>query len=116
MQLIAILQRAVPFGLTFAAGLFIASFFVSIAAPSFEFKKNRSWGKRHDCHKTKRANREMRNEILNLKMELEESKLEIERLSEETGARRVMPITRVDPEPVHPSRIERRVTRGSDFR
>ncbi len=114
MQLIAILKRAIPFGLTFAAGLFIASFFVSIAAPSFEFKKNRSWGKRHDCHKTKRANREMRNEILNLKMELEESKIEIERLNEETS--RVMPIIRVAPEtPVTPN-IDRRVKRGSDFR
>ncbi len=30
-------KRVVPFFLTFAVGLFIASFFVSVAAPSFRF-------------------------------------------------------------------------------
>ena len=31
------LKRLVPFFLTFAVGLFIASFFVTIAAPNFQF-------------------------------------------------------------------------------
>ena len=30
-------KRVLPFFLTFAVGLFIASFFISIAAPSFQF-------------------------------------------------------------------------------
>ncbi len=33
-------KRFVPFFLTFAVGLFIASFFVSVAAPSFRFKRD----------------------------------------------------------------------------
>ncbi len=118
MQLIAILKRAIPFALTFGAGLFIASFFVSIAAPSFEFEKNRSWGKRHSCQKTKRVNREMRNELLNLKMDLEAARLEIERLNEENGPRRVMPMKtlRVGPDEPVPTAVGRGVTRGSDLR
>ncbi len=34
-------KRVVPFFLTFAVGLFIASFFISIAAPNFEFNRGR---------------------------------------------------------------------------
>lgn len=33
------IKRVVPFFLTFAVGLFIASFFVSIAAPRFQFNR-----------------------------------------------------------------------------
>ena len=33
------IKRVLPFFLTFAVGLFIASFFVSIAAPKFQFKR-----------------------------------------------------------------------------
>jgi len=32
-------KRVAPFFLTFSLGLFIASFFVTIAAPSFQFKR-----------------------------------------------------------------------------
>ena len=39
-------KRIAPFFLTFAVGLFIASFFVSVAAPSFQFK-NRNWKRNH---------------------------------------------------------------------
>lgn len=39
-------KRILPFLLTFAVGLFIASFFVSIAAPSFQFP-NRSSRRNH---------------------------------------------------------------------
>lgn len=39
-------KRVLPFFLTFAVGLFIASFFVSIAAPSFQFP-NRVSRKKH---------------------------------------------------------------------
>ena len=39
-------KRVVPFFLTFAVGLFIASFFVTIAAPRFQFS-NRSWKRNH---------------------------------------------------------------------
>lgn len=47
-------KRVLPFFLTFAVGLFIASFFVSIAAPSFQFpnrgsrKKHREYDRQRD--------------------------------------------------------------------
>jgi hypothetical protein len=35
----SIIKRVAPFFLTFAVGLFIASFFVTVAAPSFQFRR-----------------------------------------------------------------------------
>ncbi len=35
----SVIKRIAPFFLTFAVGLFIASFFVSVAAPSFQFRR-----------------------------------------------------------------------------
>jgi hypothetical protein len=42
------LKRILPFFLTFAVGLLIASFFVSIT-PNFKFEK-RHWGKKHKAY------------------------------------------------------------------
>ncbi len=44
------IKRVLPFFLTFAVGLFIASFFVSIAAPKFGF--NRGWRRHQQYHQT----------------------------------------------------------------
>lgn len=44
MQLKGLLKRVVPFFLTFALGLLVASFFVTVAAPSFNFK-----ARKHRC-------------------------------------------------------------------
>lgn len=38
------IKRILPFFLTFAVGLFVASFFVTIAAPSFRFE-GRGWSR-----------------------------------------------------------------------
>ncbi len=43
-------KRFVPFFLTFAVGLFIASFFVSIVAPNFQFR--RDFRKHREYHRT----------------------------------------------------------------
>ena len=48
-------KRIIPFFLTFAAGLFIASFFVSIAAPNFNLSRSRA-NRMHNC---KRVNSEL---------------------------------------------------------
>lgn len=64
-------KRMLPFLATFAVGIFIASFFVNINAPSFRGGR----GKRH--HEMKRLhveNEELRNENLRLKNELESSR------------------------------------------
>lgn len=41
------LKRVLPFFLTFALGLLIASFFVTVAVPNFKFQKRGSWGNKH---------------------------------------------------------------------
>ncbi len=58
MRWLGLVKRFVPFLLTFAAGLFIASFFISIAAPSFQFK-NRSW-KQRENYRLKQEIRQLR--------------------------------------------------------
>jgi hypothetical protein len=79
MQFIGIIKRVIPFFLTFAAGLFIASFFVSLSAPSFEsMRKSRS--ERHGKKHCKSDNERLRAENERLKSELElmkQSNLEI---------------------------------------
>lgn len=47
-------KRVVPFFLTFAVGLFIASFFVTIAAPNFQFR--RDFRKHREYHRTMESN------------------------------------------------------------
>ncbi len=66
------LKKVVPFFLTFAVGLFIASLFVSVAAPSFSFKK-RGWGKhREHQRQIKSENRELRLENSRLEQKIRE--------------------------------------------
>ena len=64
------LKRVVPFFLTFAAGLFIASFFVTIAAPTFQFK-NRGWRNNHRQYDRQREAeiQQLREENMRLKNE-----------------------------------------------
>ena len=74
MMLLGVLKRIVPFFLTFAAGLFIASFFVTLASPSFNFQR-RSY-KMHEMRRLRDENRELkrRNEVL--QMQLDEARRE----------------------------------------
>lgn len=70
MQYIGIIKRVIPFFLTFAAGLFIASFFVSLSAPSFGgVRKDRS--ERHGKKHCKSENERLRAENERLKSENE---------------------------------------------
>lgn len=39
MNFMSLVKRVAPFLLTFAVGLFVASFFVTVAAPNFQFKR-----------------------------------------------------------------------------
>jgi hypothetical protein len=64
-------KRFLPFLLTFAAGLFIASFFVSVTAPSFKF--GRDGGKRrHDCKRVRVEIQNLREENSRLRDEIEQ--------------------------------------------
>ena len=62
------LKRIIPFFLTFAVGLFVASFFVTIAAPSFNSKRSyRKYRKHHQLRmenrRLKRTNCQMRKQL-----------------------------------------------------
>ena len=65
------IKRLVPFFLTFAVGLFITSFFVTVAAPSFQFK-NRAWKKNHKQYDRQRELdiQRLREENIRLKNQL----------------------------------------------
>ena len=63
------IKRMLPFLATFAVGIFVASFFVSISGPNF---RGRSFGGRHKEMKRLRLENEMlRNENLRLKNQIE---------------------------------------------
>ena len=61
MKFISLVKRVAPFFLTFAVGLFIASFFVTVAAPNLQFR--RGFNKRQQYH------RQMESEIQQLREE-----------------------------------------------
>lgn len=63
-----ILRRVLPFLATFAVGIFIASFFVSVA-PNFGSGKWRA--RKAECKRMKYENERLRNENLRLRQEME---------------------------------------------
>lgn len=65
-----LIKRAVPFFLTFAAGLFIASFFVTIASPSFNFRRGSN--KHREVKELRIENQELRRTNSDLRRELDE--------------------------------------------
>jgi hypothetical protein len=67
----AFFKRVLPFIITLAAGLLVASFFVSLA-PTFKFKKNRC-GKRSEMRMLKYEKERLELENKRLKQRLEES-------------------------------------------
>ena len=71
MLLKGVLTRVLPFFLAFAAGLFIASFFITIATPSFNFPR-----KANKCHETRQLRSELervRRENTELRRQLDEA-------------------------------------------
>lgn len=68
MLYLGVLKRVLPFLLTFAAGLFIASFFINISAPSFNFKRSskkcrESRQLRYENERIKRENADLRRQL-----------------------------------------------------
>ena len=71
MNFVSIIKRVAPFFLTFAVGLFIASFFVTVAAPNFQFR--RGFSKHREYHRRiESENRQLREENNRLKTRLAE--------------------------------------------
>jgi hypothetical protein len=71
MEYTGVLKRVFPFMLTFAAGLVIASFFVSIAAPSFGWGKNRNVQRHREFKRMKMEIRDLKRENQRLRREVE---------------------------------------------
>ena len=73
MNFMSIIKRVAPFFLSLALGLFIASFFVSVAAPNFNLPK-RSWKNKHrEYHRRiEFENRQLREENSRLKTRVSE--------------------------------------------
>lgn len=79
MSYLQIFKRIIPFFLTFAAGLLIASIFVPITAPSFRnAERGGKWRHHRECKREKetlrRENDRMRQELDEMRRELEEAK------------------------------------------
>ena len=66
------IKRFVPFFLTFAIGLLVASFFVSVAAPRFQFNRE---GKQRRYHRMKCENEKLRLENQRLERQLAEREI-----------------------------------------
>lgn len=65
------IKRIVPFFLTFAIGLLVASFFVSVAAPRFQFTREGRYGR---YNRMKCENERLRRENQRLERQLAERK------------------------------------------
>jgi hypothetical protein len=72
MYVKSLIKRIAPFFLTFAVGLFIASFFVTVAAPNFQFK--RGFNKHQQYHRRiESENKQLREENNRLRNRLEDA-------------------------------------------
>ena len=63
----SVIKRVAPFLLTFAVGLFIASFFVTVAAPSFQFKRGGFKRHREYDRRIESENRRLQEENIRLR-------------------------------------------------
>ncbi|HEX8398819.1 MAG TPA: hypothetical protein VF644_15405 [Pyrinomonadaceae bacterium] len=94
-MLMNLLKRFLPFFLTFVLGLFIASFFVSIALPEVNYER-RGW-KRHSEY-----NCPSRYERNNLRYQLDTVRRENERLRDEIRINRELELDAIPLPPVPP--------------
>lgn len=69
MSVKGLLKRVLPFAAAFGIGLFVASFFISVAAPSFSYGRNEYRGR--SCWKQK----QMRQEKRRLREEMRQERL-----------------------------------------
>lgn len=67
-----IFKRVLPFLLTFAAGLFVASFFVTVAAPEFNFRSKRAAYRFGENQRLRIENRELRDTVDRQRREIEQ--------------------------------------------
>lgn len=65
------LKRVVPFAAALVLGLFVASFFVTVAAPKFSFKRSERQHRKHrEIRELKRENERLRESLAEAQMRL----------------------------------------------
>ncbi len=95
-----LVKRIVPFFLAFAAGLFIASFFVTIATPSFNFRRGERY---REMQRLRSENQELKRSNLELRKQMEE----LRRNSSEIAVDYVDPVFPIDAPPPPPPKAPR---------
>jgi hypothetical protein len=100
MSYLAIFKRIVPFFLTFAAGLLIASIFIPITAPSFS-RGERGRNRWHEYKRLKIEVEELRREKNRMKEEIEELRRDAQNW-DTTNLKFVVPEINVDTPPPPP--------------
>ncbi len=81
MRFLEVVKRIVPFIAALVIGLFVASFFVSLSAPSVRVERSWKKSKHRDYHRLKRQNKCLKRENRRLKRErsIQRRKLDVER-------------------------------------
>lgn len=82
MNILAVIKRVLPFLATLAVGIFIASFFVSVATPSL---KSNGCRRKGDFKRMKLEMEQLRNENLRLRNELENQSFTVRELPRHPG-------------------------------
>lgn len=67
-----LLKRIVPFAAALVLGLFVASFFVTVAAPQFNFKRNNYPRKNREVRQLKDENLRLNDELRQAKRKIAE--------------------------------------------
>ena len=93
MNFMSLVKRIAPFFLTFAVGLFIAGFFVTVAAPNFQFRRG------YNRHREMDRQMQLENEIL--RQENERLRNRLNQMEESDWV--INPDINVPPPPVPPS-------------
>ena len=103
MYIMGIVKRVAPFFITLAIGLFVASFFVSLAFPNLRF--NRGWKSHREYHrKIEFENRQLKAENCRLRKEAAERRAERNFEVEAIGVNELVPPP--PPIPVAPRRVK----------
>ncbi len=75
MRYTGLLKRILPFALTFASGLFIASFFVSVGMPAFGTRHREN--RRNEARELQIEVQQLRKEKCNLRREMHEMRMSV---------------------------------------
>ena len=97
-------KRIIPFVLTFIAGLFLASFFVSVAVPDLNLRSEHRSHRCRDKHQLRIENSELRERMRVMRNQNEELRRSARDWDEAAIMEAVPPVVLDAPKPAHPPR------------